>query len=96
MSVAVVAELFFKPEVVDGVKAGMAVALPETRAFEGCLEVFLHQDQDDPGHLVLIERWTSRERYQAYLDWRASQGRLGAMEGTTAPMKLTILDRVDV
>jgi quinol monooxygenase YgiN len=96
VSIGVVAELFFRPDVVDGVKAGMAVMLPETRAFEGCESCVLHQDQEDPGHLVLVERWSSRDRYQAYLDWRASQGQMGPMEGATAPLKITYLDPIEV
>lgn len=96
MSIAVVAELFFVPEAAEAVKAGMGTMLPETRAFAGCESVTLHQDQNDRGHLVLLERWASREAYQAYLDWRASQGQLGEMPGSTAPLKITFLDIVDV
>ena len=55
--------------------------LPDTRAYDGCESVTVHRDQDSPDRLVLIERWTTRALYAAYLQWRAERGdpRLGAL-----------------
>jgi quinol monooxygenase YgiN len=95
MSVRVVVDMYLKPEAVGPMKAGMRAMLPETREFEGCEEVLLHEDQDDPNHFMIIERWASRDRYQAYLDWRSQRGEMST-DPFTAPMRFTFLDLVDV
>lgn len=48
--------------------------LAGTRAFDGCLSVEVLVDNDDPGHLVLLERWASLEHDAAYRAWRAGAG----------------------
>jgi hypothetical protein len=44
---------------------------------------------------MIIERWASRDRYQAYLDWRSQRGEMST-DPFTAPMRFTFLDLVDV
>jgi len=34
----------------------------------------VHQDQDSPETIVLIEQWASREHQLDYLAWRQGQG----------------------
>lgn len=53
--------------------------LPDTRASEGCRNLELYIDQDDPDLVSFSMRWDSRERYEAYLAWRASTGALDAL-----------------
>ncbi len=69
--------------------------LPDTRAYDGCEGVTVHRDQDAPERLVLIERWTSRSHYEAYLQWRAERGdpRLGAL--LAGPPAARYLDDVE-
>ncbi len=70
--------------------------LPDTRAYEGCEGVTVHRDQDHPDRLVLIERWTTRPLYDAYLQWRAERNdpRLPAL--LTKPPSISYLDDVGV
>jgi len=69
--------------------------LPDTRAYDGCESVTVHRDQDAPDRLVLLERWTSRSKYEEYLEWRAERGdpRLAAM--LTRPPAIRHLEEVD-
>ena len=41
--------------------------LPETRTKEGCQHVELTQNQDDPTHFVVFEKWDSREHHERYV-----------------------------
>ena len=68
--------------------------LPDTRAYDGCEGVTVHRDQDAPDRLVLLERWSSRSRYEEYLQWRAERGdpRLAAL--LTRPPAIRYLDEV--
>lgn len=47
---------------------------PETRAYAGCLGVEMLVDIDDPGHVILHQRWASAEAYEHYRQWRRSTG----------------------
>jgi quinol monooxygenase YgiN len=82
MSVLVLLE----PEAADG-RADELIALlnsvlGDTRAYDGCEGVSMHQDQDSPNKLVLVERWATRPHYERYVGWRGERGdldRLGAL-----------------
>ena len=74
MAVVVTAEFFFKPEVIDGALTLLAEVLPDTRGFEGCETLETVIDLDEPGHVMVVERWTSRNAHVAYLAWRVDSG----------------------
>ncbi len=67
-------ELQVKPECVDAAIAAFGELLPSTRTFEGCVEVYAHQDQDDSLSIVLISVWDNREDYEKYVAWRTETG----------------------
>jgi len=78
--------VLFEPKAAPGrereLEAMLAEILPDTRAFDGCESLTAHRDHDDPATLVLVERWTDRDRHAAYLRWRAERGdieRLGSL-----------------
>lgn len=97
MSVLVLLELAVKPERQDDTKADMARALPDTRTFEGCEGVTVHQNQDDPSTFVLVERWASRGHYDKYLAWREERGDLDNLRAMlTGPPSIRYFDNVDV
>ena len=48
--------------------------LVATREFAGCLGVEVVVQADDPGHVLVLERWASMEADAAYRAWRASEG----------------------
>jgi len=48
--------------------------LEDTRAFEGCELIEIYTDADDPDHIFLFEKWTTRENHTAYMAWRTENG----------------------
>jgi quinol monooxygenase YgiN len=52
----------------------LAEILPDTRRFDGCQTLEAAIDLDDPGHVTLVERWTSRQAHRAYFAWRRESG----------------------
>ena len=44
----------------DEVLAAFEACLTQTHQEEGCLTYALHRDNDNPDHLVLVERWRSQ------------------------------------
>ncbi|MBQ0798965.1 MAG: antibiotic biosynthesis monooxygenase [Porticoccaceae bacterium] len=94
MSCTVLLELKVKPECVDDVIAGLGGMLPETRQFEGCIEVYAHQDQDDPTTILAIEKWESRAAYEKYFAWRTETGAIAALGAwVSAPPSIRYFDK---
>ena len=52
----------------------LADALPDTRAFSGCISVEVMRDSDEPDRWFLMEEWESHAHHQAYAGWRAETG----------------------
>ena len=53
--------------------------LGDTRAFDGCESIEVIRDLESPDSVTLIERWASREHYDAYFNWRQESGTLAAL-----------------
>lgn len=74
MSISVFLDLRLTPEAVSEAPAMLREILAGTRAFDGCEGVEVLIDQQDPTHLILVERWASTEADAAYRQWRATDG----------------------
>ena len=96
MAVTVLLELPVKPDSVDTLKKLFKEILPDTRAYEGYLDLKVYGNQDDKGNLILVEHWASRAHYEKYLAWRTETGlldKLGSM--LTGPPSIRYYDEVD-
>jgi quinol monooxygenase YgiN len=79
MKVNVLLEIKSKPECIEELKLTLVKILPDTRGYEGCIEVKVIENQDDPLNLLLIEIWESRQHYEKYLGWRVETGAIKAL-----------------
>jgi quinol monooxygenase YgiN len=67
--------------------------LGDTRARQGAEMIEMVVDQDDENHIVVYERWATKEDHQAYMGWRKERGDLDAMGGfVAAPPAVTYYD----
>ena len=78
MSHVVIAEFHAAHGKLDDLLAALKQALPETRAYDGCLGLDSWLDEER-STVVLTEQWTSFDHYDRYLAWRAETGVLGAV-----------------
>ena len=93
MSTLMTAEFFVKPEKVDEFMGLLKGALPDTRGFAGCESVYVHVNQDDPGHLFVLGKWGHRSQHETYFAWRIESGMIDALEPfLTAPLKISYYD----
>ncbi len=58
--------------------------LKHTRGFDGCNDITVHSNQEDPDNLVIVETWDSREQYEKYLTWRTERGDMEKLGGWVA------------
>ncbi|MFP6782257.1 MAG: antibiotic biosynthesis monooxygenase [Gammaproteobacteria bacterium] len=82
MAVTVIFELQIKSDQIDAAKKTFKEILPDTRAYDGFIDIYVTENQDKPGNLVLVEKWESRPKYEKYLGWRTETGlveQLGAI-----------------
>lgn len=84
MSVLVLLEAAVKPEDVANMKAYLAQLFPETREYDGCQGIDAYFSTDDPGQMVMIERWGSRSQHEKYLGWRTETGVMDKLGGMLA------------
>lgn len=78
MSVLVHLEVNAKPESASAVKQILADMFPDTRAYDGCIDITAYFE--DNGHTFLfIENWESKELYAKYLAWREESGSLATL-----------------
>jgi len=82
MTCTVLLEIKVKPEHIAGQAEGFKAILPDTRSFDGCIGLFVSQNQDDPSNFVIVETWETRQKYEAYLAWRVERGDIEAMAAT--------------
>jgi quinol monooxygenase YgiN len=68
-----------KEESLDILKNAMKDALPETRAFDGCISVDTYIEEST-NTIHLIEDWESLDHQAKYLNWRVETGLLTALD----------------
>ncbi len=68
-----------KPEMLDTLKDAMKKALPETRAYDGCISVDTYIDEST-NTIHLIEDWETLDHQAKYLNWRVETGLLDDLD----------------
>ena len=81
--VIVILELKAKEGTGNGLIEMMKGAFPDTRAYEGNIDIIALQNQDDPDSIIAYERWETREHYEKYLAWRTETGVIDAIKDAT-------------
>ena len=68
-----------KPEMLETLKDAMKKALPETRAYDGCISVDTYIDEST-NTIHLIEDWETLDHQAKYLNWRVETGLLDDLD----------------
>lgn len=63
----VVAEMTAQSGKEDELRRKLTGFVAPTRAEDGCVHYDLHEAEDQPGHFLFFERWTSPEALEAHL-----------------------------
>ena len=95
MACTVLLEFRVKKEHLDDVVGGFKENLPDTRSFDGCIDVYTTRDQDDPQTFIAVETWESREKYETYFAWRTERGDIDNTRATLeGDFKIRYFDRI--
>ncbi|MGD9957205.1 MAG: putative quinol monooxygenase [Candidatus Nanopelagicales bacterium] len=74
MSILAILDLTLAAETAAAALPVLDDVLVATREFAGSEGVEVLVQSDDPTHVLVLERWASREADTAYRAWRAEQG----------------------
>ena len=80
MAVMVLLEVQANKGTGDELVATFKAILPDTRAFDGFLDIVVPQKQDDKDNLAVVEQWETRQQYEKYLAWRTERGDVKILE----------------
>ncbi len=53
---------------IEETKAFLTGLIEPTRQEPGCVEYWLHQDNDDPAEFTFYENWTNREEWDKHME----------------------------
>ena len=96
MAVMVLLEVQANDGTGDELVATFKAILPDTRAYDGFLDIVVNQNQDDKDNLVLVEKWKTKDAYQSYLGWRQETGVLDQLVAACAePPSIRYYDITD-
>ena len=91
----VFAKIVAKKDAVDAVKRAALQIVAPTRAEEGCISYFLHQDNDNPCVFMFYENWTSEADLDKHMKTDHFKALVDAVSGITESIsvnKFTLLD----
>ena len=94
MSVIVNTIWTIKPDKNSAFIADLSKRLPATRAYDGCEWFYLVDSPDsDPSIVEAVSKWESKEKYEAYVAFRAASKEENAEKGSlqTAPPTMKIM-----
>ena len=90
----IVADIKAKSDQIDLVKAELLKLIATTRAEEGCINYDLHQDNENPAHVLFYENWESRELWQAHMGNQHLKDYMAATDGAVAEFTLSEMTQV--
>ena|ERR1039457_908865 len=71
--------------------------LPESLQHDGCEEISIRQNQDQPNDIISVQRWASRRHYESYRAWRSDSGVTAQFEEMlTEPISVRFFDDVPI
>jgi len=74
MSVMVLLELTVQVHDQDEVIGMVSDMLSATRDREGCLDAGVYTHSEQPGTIMVVERWKDRADHETYVAWRTERG----------------------
>ena len=89
------AEIRANPGKEDVVREVLKGLVEPTRKEEGCVQYVLHADNENPGHFVFYEDWTSMAQLQAHIATPHMQAFLARSEELLAePLRVVFTTRL--
>ena len=76
MTVDITFRFKLKPDIADQYCVELPTILVDTAAYEGFESIRVVRRNDDPSHILMIQKWRTFEDYENYIAWRRGRGDL--------------------
>ena len=90
----IVANIKTKADKIDLVKTELLKLIDTTRAEKGCINYYLHQDNENPHHFLFYENWESRELWQTHMGNKHLAEYMAATEGAVEEFTLNEMTKI--
>jgi quinol monooxygenase YgiN len=95
MSIQIITQFRTKDGCSKDLIALISRVLPESLDHDGCVEICIRQNQDEPNDIISVQQWASRHHYESYRAWRKQHGVTAAIEEFLAePISVRYFDDV--
>tara|TARA_B100001996_G_C18255363_1_gene436949 strand:+ start:203 stop:496 length:294 start_codon:yes stop_codon:yes gene_type:complete len=74
MTITIILEIEAQKDTGSEILNILKEVLPDTRNYDGCIDLKTYQNQENPDVIVLVEQFESKEKYSKYLSWRQETG----------------------
>ena len=92
-NLTIVANIKANADQIDLVKAELLKLIDITRAEEGYINYDLHQDNDNPAHVLFYENWESRELWQMHMNNQHLKEYMAATDGAVEELTVNEMTR---
>ena len=92
---SIVAKIVVKMEALESVKSELLKLIAPTRKEEGCIDYFLHQDNDDPAVFVFYENWESAACLEKHIKTDHYKAYARAIDGLIEGKVINKMTRVE-
>jgi quinol monooxygenase YgiN len=90
----VMAKIVAKQEAVEEVKCELLKIIEPTRNEQGCIDYYLHQDNENPALFMFYENWSSEEELNKHMQTAHFQALVAAVGSITEEITLNKLTRL--
>jgi quinol monooxygenase YgiN len=97
MSIFVMREGQIQSDKIADMKSYLIQTVPETRSYDGCQGIDVYFNIENPGNMVVLQQWESRDHFDRYLQWREETGVVArSVSMLTEPIGTRYFKRADV
>jgi quinol monooxygenase YgiN len=93
-ALTIVANIIVKEDKIDLIKTELLKLIDITLAETGCINYDLHQDNENPAHFVLYEKWETRQRWRTHMNGKHLQGFVTNTKDTLALFTLNEMTKI--
>ncbi|MBU3005450.1 putative quinol monooxygenase [Paraglaciecola arctica] len=83
-NLTIVANIIVNADKIDFIRAELVKLVEKTLTEEGCINYNLHQDNKNPAHFMIYEKWQTRELWQAHGDTQHFADYVAAAENSVS------------
>ena len=90
----VVATIKARKDVIETVRGELEKLIAPTREEEGCIDYFMHRDNDDPSVFLFYENWESEKHLERHMATDHFKACFAAIDGMTEEIAVRKLTRL--